>query len=313
MTRRLRERVGEAIRTHGLWSPDDRVAVAVSGGVDSVVLLDLLVATARWHRGRLEVVTIDHRLRPDSADDAAFVAGIAADRGLGCRVIPVEVTGPGEAAARDARYLALAAVPVDRVALAHHADDVAETVLVNLMRGTGLAGLAAIRWRRDRYVRPLLEATRDEIRGYAIARGLDWREDPTNRDPRYLRNRIRREVIPLLDAIRPGASAAIARTGRDLADDEQALRAQVPAGAGPWTTAFAITAPPAIVRRALATVAPGIGPRIVTAVIRAARRGSGRIPCRGGGAFVVENGAIWFHSPSGEVTSASAVLPMSGK
>jgi tRNA(Ile)-lysidine synthase len=210
---RLRFAVLEAVREHALWGRGDRVAVAVSGGRDSIALLDLLLATQRAHGARLEVVTVDHRSRPGSGDDAAFVWGECRARG-----VPVtRVDGPPgpatEAAWRELRYAAFERLRVDRVALAHHADDLAETVLLQLVRGVPGA-CAPMAWRRGRYVRPLLGCGRDAIAAYAASRGLAWREDPTNADRRYLRARIRHEVLPLLEDLRPGAASAIAAVAR---------------------------------------------------------------------------------------------------
>jgi tRNA(Ile)-lysidine synthase len=296
---RLRHRVGEGIARHALWAPGDRVAVAVSGGLDSAVLLDVLVATRGWHRAALEVVTVDHGLHGASAEHAAGVAGLAASLGLRCTVARVELDrGADEAAARAARYAALDALPVDRVALAHHADDVAETVLVNLLRGTGAAGLAGIPRRRGRYVRPLLDEDRASLRAWAEARGLRWVDDPTNADPRFLRNRIRAEVVPLLDSLRPGAARAVARSAGTVRRDVDlldALAAGAPGAQGPdrWPLGFVTGAPEPIVRRALGVAAPGIGPRAVAAVIRAAERGSGRVPVHGGAFVATASGVSW--------------------
>lgn len=301
---RLRHRVGDAIVRHGLWERGQRVAVAVSGGLDSVVLLDVLLETRRWHGGALEVVTVDHGLRPGSADDAAFVAELARARSLPFHRCTVAVRGSSEAAARDARYAAFAALDADRIALAHHREDLAETVLLHLMRGTGTAGLAGIPRRRGRYVRPLLDEGRGALLAWATARGLAWREDPTNRDPRFLRNRVRHEVLPLLEALRPGAVGALARTAGVVADDEawvQTLldRDSEATGDG-WSVAFVARSPEPLVRRALQRTVPGLGARAVASVIRAAIRGTGRIPIAGGGTFEVRCGRVVYACPSGE-------------
>ncbi len=227
---RLRHRVGATVRDRALWSPGDRVAVAVSGGADSVALLDLLDLTRRWHQGRLEVVTVDHGLRDGSADDAAFVWELARSRGLPCTWVSLGLrAGASEAECRDARYRALDALSADHVALAHHRDDLAETVLLHLVRGTGVRGLVGMRWRRGRYVRPLLDVARDDLRRWLRWRELSWREDPTNSDPGRLRNRLRHEVLPLLEDLRPGAVAAVARSALRTADE---LSAQAPATSG---------------------------------------------------------------------------------
>jgi tRNA(Ile)-lysidine synthase len=203
---RLRHRVGEGIRRDGLWAAGDRVTVAVSGGLDAMVLLDVLRETERWHRGRVEAVTVDHGLRPESSADAAFVWDWCRARGVPVRWVALGLGRASEAAARAARY---SAYGEGVVAIGHHRDDLAETVILALLRGTGHG--PPMRPRNGRFVRPLLGTPRADLRRWAEWRGLAWREDPTNRDPARLRNRIRHEVLPLLESVRPGAGAAIAR------------------------------------------------------------------------------------------------------
>lgn len=299
-TTRLRHRVLEAIRRHALWSPGDRVAVAVSGGLDSVCLLDLLLVTQRHHGAVLSVVTVDHGLRPTSADDAAFVEQLA-------HPLPViranlALGTASEAESRAARYAVLAALDVDRVALAHHRDDLAETVLLHLLRGTGTLGLAGVRWRRDRYVRPLLDTSRAELAAWAAARSLEWREDETNRDRSLLRNRLRHEVLPSLEDLRPGATRALARSARIAAADAEALDRLADAdphtiSSDCWPTVWVASAPEAVVRRALLRAAPELGSRSLDAVISAATRGRGRVPLPGGRAFEVDPEHVRLVSP----------------
>lgn len=297
---RLRHRVGEAIAALGLWQPGERVAIAVSGGVDSVVLLDVLTETARWHGGALEVVTVDHGQHAESAAFAAFVAVLADGCGLRCTIAHAELApGADEATARAARYAVFDRLDVDRVALAHHADDVAETVLVNLIRGTGLAGLAGIPRIRGRYVRPLLDEPRAAILAYASARGLRWRDDPTNADPRFLRNRLRAEVVPLLEAIRPGATRAIARTAAGVAADDAVLDAIVDAELGvtsdppvSWPLSFVCEAPEPVVRRAFQRAVPGISAGAVAEIVGAAARGYGQVPASGHVLFRIEGASV---------------------
>src|SRR4029453_3784437 len=183
----------------------ETILVAVSGGADSVALLHILLELAPTFRLMLHVVHVDHGLRAESVRDAEFV------RALGVRLgVPVDVervaVGPGsvEAAARDARYAARGAwadrLGADRIAVGHSADDQAETVLMRLLDGAGVRGLAGIPPRRGRVIRPLIETRRQALRDALVTAGLDWVEDETNRDPKFLRNRIRHELLPLLAA-----------------------------------------------------------------------------------------------------------------
>jgi len=227
---RLRHRVGEAIAKHALWSEGARVAVAVSGRMDSMALLDLLVQTSGWHKGVLSVVTVDHGTRPDSSQHADFVERRAAELGLVCVRVDRQL-GPqaSEVACRVARLEAFDALDVDVVATAHHRDDQAETLLLQLLRGAGTTGLGAMRWRSGTVVRPLLNTSRDDIRAWMTHRELDWLEDPSNSDPRFLRNRVRSEVMPLLERLRPGASATMARSARVSAEEDAYIQGQLPA------------------------------------------------------------------------------------
>jgi tRNA(Ile)-lysidine synthase len=315
---RLRHRVGRAIAAHRMWSPGDDVAVAVSGGLDSVVLLDLLVATRRWHGASLRVVTVDHGVREGSAADARFVEGLAAELGLPCTTVrPAVPPAAGEAQLRDARYAAFEALGADRIALGHHRDDLAETVILQLLRGTGTAGLAGMRPVRGRYVRPQLDATRAELRAWAERRGLAWREDPTNADPRFARNRVRAEVMPLLELIRPGAGRALARSAQVAAQDDAWLESLVVPGP-PWDLAFVQRAPEPVVRRSLLRGLPGIGAGTMDALLAVAARGRGRIEVLGGWVAVDneqlvftprESGAVGPTAESDEASREAPTLP----
>ena len=220
-----------------LQVPDDaRLVLAVSGGPDSMALLHgaarlLETDAVAW---QLTVAHLDHALRPDSPDDARFVADASAALGLFCEVRRTDVAALAreegrsiEEAGRDARYRFLAEVTgADGwIATGHTADDAAETVLLNLMRGSGTAGLRGIPARRGRIVRLLLGERREWLRSALDAAGIVYRLDPSNEDAAYLRNRVRGELLPLMEALRPGAVgrivqfAALAAADDDLLDD----------------------------------------------------------------------------------------------
>lgn len=286
---RLRHRVGEAVRAHALWQPGDRVAVAVSGGPDSVALLDLLARSQGMHGGVLSVITVDHGQHPRSAEHAAFVASLARRYELACAIVaPSLPPRASEARCRRARHAAFEAAEVDRVALAHHRDDQAETVLLALMRGSGAAGRSAMAWRRGRIVRPLLGTPRAELSSWLAHRGLPSVRDPTNDDRRFLRNELRHSVIPALEAARPGALACLARASAHARDDERFIRAALAehphARPGPhgFERAFLASAPAALARRALGDALPDLHARHLDAILRAAQGGGGRLDLPGG-------------------------------
>ncbi len=219
MSRGLVERVGRACEARGLLAQGP-LAVAVSGGVDSMVLMHILVELGQ----RPVVVTLDHGIRPESAEEVRSVAREAAALGLRCVQGRLEVApGPDLAArARAARYAFLDARPEPTIALAHHRDDQAETVLDRLARGAGAGGLAGMAWRRGSYVRPLLEEPRAALEAWARGRGVRWVEDPSN--VKGARGALRYTVLPALEAVRPGAAACVARSAALLAEDEALLR-----------------------------------------------------------------------------------------
>ncbi|MEN8375789.1 MAG: tRNA lysidine(34) synthetase TilS [Gemmatimonadota bacterium] len=207
-------------------SPGRAVAVAVSGGRDSVALLHLLRFAARDLVADLHAIHVDHRMRPESTRDAAWVAGLCRAWSVPLEVRSLEVAPGNEEEARLARYRHLYAVAEELggalVATGHHRDDQAETVLFRAVRGSGPAGLGGIRSRTKRVWRPLLPFTRAEITAYARAGRLTWREDRTNLDPDRVRNVLRLEVLPAIERAVPGASESLARLGRLAAADERA-------------------------------------------------------------------------------------------
>jgi tRNA(Ile)-lysidine synthase len=200
----LAELIRDTLRRHAMLAGGERVLIGVSGGADSVALLAALVALAPSLRLDLHVLHVDHQLRPDSARDGVFVEDLGRRLGVPVSVERVRVRPGGsvEEAARVARHAALEAAAsrlgAARVALGHTADDQAETVLMRLLQGAGVRGLAAIPPVRGRIIRPLIRARRQEVEAALRAVGLAWLEDPTNRDPKFLRNRVRHELLPLL-------------------------------------------------------------------------------------------------------------------
>jgi len=203
---------------------DCRAVVAVSGGTDSRVLLDLLLATAAHHQLELIVAHADHGIHPDSAEIASRVRRLAEEAGLKTEVGQLALgAGAGETVAREARYAFLERVRRDRgaewIIAAHHADDQVETVLMRALKGSGPAGLAAMADRDGVLVRPLLPFRRAELEEYARLRGLDPWEDPANLDPRFLRNWLRHDLLPVLRERLPGVDDDLLRLSRQAAAD----------------------------------------------------------------------------------------------
>jgi tRNA(Ile)-lysidine synthase len=202
-----------------------RYVVAFSGGLDSTVLLHALKAAVdAGNDVPILAVHVDHGLHPDAADWTRHCRDVAREIGVAVRCLSVEVamdTGLGiEAAARAARYHALEAEmqPGDWLLSAHHRDDQAETLLLNLVRGSGPVGIAGIgelrRFGPGWLVRPLLGFSRSSLESYARAAGLDWVEDPANRDLRFDRNFLRHEIVPALRARWPDIASRLDRSAR---------------------------------------------------------------------------------------------------
>jgi tRNA(Ile)-lysidine synthase len=215
-----------------------RYVVALSGGLDSSVLLHALAASRAEHGRSLLAAHVDHGLSPDAPLWAEHCRRFAASLDVEFVAETVAVTerdaGP-EAAAREARYAALAEViaPGDWLLSAHHRDDQAETLLLNLLRGSGPAGVAGIpRLRRFAHgwlARPLLDVGRHALECYARRHGIEWIEDPANDADRYDRNYLRHEVLPVLECRFPNAAARLSRSAA-LARDAEALLAELAAG-----------------------------------------------------------------------------------
>ena len=227
---------------HGLFTQGQRLVVGVSGGPDSLVLLHLLTRLRAEYDLRLQVAHLNHGLRPGADDDAEFVAQIAKAWDVPCTVERAEVAAIAkeqrlsvEEAGRKARYAFFARL-APAAAVAHNADDQAETVLMHLLRGSGLAGLRGMlpktsnQWSvngEQVIVRPLLGTTRAEIEAYAAAHDLKPRLDPTNADTTFFRNRLRHELLPFLETYNPNVRQILRRTAEVAAGDYELLRALV--------------------------------------------------------------------------------------
>lgn len=230
----------QAIERHRMLEPADGVLVGLSAGPDSSALLHALVLLAPRLRLRVEAAHVHHGIRGPRADRDAEAAEALAAR-LGVPFHRIDVDAPAharahrlslEAAARALRLGALeqtaARLGCRRVALGHTADDQAETVLMWVLRGTGPAGLAGIPPVRGVFVRPLLGVWRHEVLAYCRAAGLEPVEDETNRSPRFLRNRIRLEVLPYLESrVRPGVRRALVRLAAVALDEQTYMQSRL--------------------------------------------------------------------------------------
>lgn len=254
----LQTAVRQYIRRYDLLQRGDAVVVGVSGGPDSLCLLHLLHALAGEMALRLHVAHLNHGLRGAEADaDAEFVAGYAAALGLPCTIGRAAVAALAEAgrlsleeAARQARYRFLAEVArgvgAETIAVGHNADDQAETVLMHFLRGSGLSGLRGMlpktplgEYRLGEeaalapaaglcyIVRPLLAIPRREIALYCAEHGLQPRFDLSNEDTTFFRNRLRHELLPILERYNPAIREILTHTAAVLAGDHQIVRSAI--------------------------------------------------------------------------------------
>ena len=276
------------------------VVVAASGGLDSMTLLHLLRHCGAAPEGaRLHAAHFDHAMRPESDADARWVAGVCREWGVPAHVGRAAEPVRTEAEGRELRYRFLEetrrslAVEKAVVATAHTADDQAETVLFRIARGSGPAGLAGVRpWRAPGVARPLLPFWRKQVRAFARSRSVPFRDDPCNLDSRWVRNRLRRTVLPALEDAVPGASAALAAhaevsriQSRALIEllDERIARLTVPAGPARLPSpalsldrdALLLLSDallPHVLRRAAARAGSDLGRNATAALVRFARQ-----------------------------------------
>ena len=236
----LLERVSAVLGRHVCRG--DRLVAGLSGGIDSVVMLDLLRRAAAKMRFEIAALHVNHQINPAAAKWARFCGAYCRQLGIGLTVVKVNVPREAslEAAARNARYAVFARLPADFVALAHNLDDQAETVLLQLLRGAGVKGLSAMpvlrgdargqgKEEKKRHVlhasplapsilRPLLDITRAEIEAYARARKLRWVEDDSNANTGFDRNFMRHRLLPVIAERYPAYRKTLARASRNFAE-----------------------------------------------------------------------------------------------
>ncbi len=235
----MREKVQKTIAQFHMFPRGAKLIVGLSGGADSVALLHLLHSWQEEENWQITAVHIHHGLRGKEADeDARFAESFCASLGIPCIVKRYDVAKEAklrrlgeEETGRILRYAGFreAAGGEGRIAVAHHRKDQAETVLMRLCRGTGLTGLAGMAPVRGNICRPLLFCDREEIKRYCRENHILWREDATNQQEKYTRNKLRLRVLPLLEEINPKAVVHIAETASLLAEEEEFLEQQTEA------------------------------------------------------------------------------------
>jgi tRNA(Ile)-lysidine synthase len=216
---------------NNLWSRGSKILVGVSGGPDSVCLLDVLFFLSKKYAWQLHIAHINYGLRGDDSDgDEAFVKDLAQQYKIPCSILKPNITQSAnlEEALRDIRYAFFEKTrqehAFDSVAVAHTLDDQAETVLMRLIRGSGLSGLRAMRPKSGVIIRPLLETTRKDIEHYLKKGGLIYRTDTSNTDTRFFRNNVRHKLIPYLqEHFNRSIKEVLANTARIVGEDYDKL------------------------------------------------------------------------------------------
>ena len=316
------------------FAPGLPLAVALSGGADSSALL--IACHARWP-GQVYALHVHHGLQAAADDFERHSQGLCARLGLPLAVRRVDArAAPGQSpedAARDARYRALTEMArtgfaphaIENLALAQHADDQVETLLLALSRGAGLPGLAAMpaRWQRGgiTWHRPLLGVAGAALRAWLVQRGEAWIEDPSNRDLRYTRNRIRRQLLPALEAVFPQFRRTFARSSAHAAQGAELLEElaqQDLAGVGvpPRIAALQALSPARqanVLRHWLRSVHGASASSAQLAELQrqiaACRTRGQRIAIKVGAGQLLREGAhlAWYNCPVLDLTSARAV------
>jgi tRNA(Ile)-lysidine synthase len=317
------ERPLEAARESGLVRPERPLLVLLSGGGDSVCLLDVALRLG----AEVSVLHVNYGLREGAEEDERFCRRLCERLGVPLVVERVRLPEVGnlQEQAREIRYGLAERHAEDDYAAAHTASDQAETVLYRLAVSPGRRALLGMEARRGRLVRPLLASTRAEARAYCSARGLDWREDPSNADPRFARARVRQDVLAALAELNPAAELSIAETARLLRDEAEVLD-QVTAdalealGGGPAVPLAELRSQPQavarLVLRSLAEAASGsqraLSRREADAVLGLAEAGTRSLDLGGGLRAVAEYGTVRFTRESDAETPEPVELPVPG-
>jgi tRNA(Ile)-lysidine synthase len=222
--------VSDYCQRHDLLVPGERLLAMVSGGADSVCLMHVLSAI---HDSPVVVLSVDHGLRSEAADETLAVRALAESLDMPCEIATLELEdGPDlQERARGARAAVATSVAerqgCSRIATGHTATDQAETVLFRIARGTGRSGALGMAPRRNEFIRPLLGITREQTAQWCVDNGLDVVDDPSNRDPRFTRSRVRHGLLPALRDIHEGAERNVVAFADHLRDEQQVISAVV--------------------------------------------------------------------------------------
>ena len=304
----------DAVRESGLVRPGEPLLVMVSGGGDSVALLDVA------HRLDADVsaLHVNYGLREGADADEELVRSLTAR--LGVTLHAERVTLPDgnlQELARDARYSLAERLAEGDYAAAHTASDQAETVLYRLAVSPGSRALLGMAPRRGRLVRPLLAVTREEVREYLRARGLEWREDPSNADRRFARARVRHDVLDALRELSPAAERTTAETARRLRDEAEVLHGAVrdalaELGGGPAISLDALREYPPALRRLILRELAGDRP-VPDSILELDDRGTKSVDLGGGLRAVAEYGTLRFTRAGDAEPPAPVELTVPGR
>jgi tRNA(Ile)-lysidine synthase len=314
----MTEPVLAAARDSGLVRAGEPLLVMVSGGGDSVALLDIAVRLG----ASVTALHVNYGLREGAESDEELVRELAGrlEVPLHVRQVTLPAEGNLQELARDARYSLAEQLAEGDYAAAHTASDQAETVLYRLAVSPGSRALHGMAPRRGRLVRPLLEVTREEVRDHLRARGLEWREDPSNADRRFARARVRHDVLDALRELSPAAERTIAETARQLREEAELLDAAVAEaveelGGGPALSLDALREFPAALQRLVLRSLAGrtLSREELTRLLAVGNQGTVSLDLGGGLRAVAEYGTLRFSRAADAEPPAPVELAVPGR
>jgi len=305
----------DAARRSGLVVAGEPLLVLLSGGADSVCLLDVAIEL----EARVAALHVNHGLRESADDDERFCRELCDRLGMPLTVERAEGPPAGnvQAWARELRYRTAERVAEGAYATGHTLSDQAETVVYRLAASPGRRALLGMEPRRGRLVRPLLEVTREDTRAWCRSRGLEWREDPTNKDTNYARARVRHEVMPHLRELNPAAEHSIAETARRLREEQELIDAAVEAALerlGPAPELSALRREPAALARLVLSRLAGVAlaPARTEGILQLADQGTHELDVSDGVRAVAEYGHVRFASGPAAPAPEAVTLPVPG-